>query len=278
MNQRSVRTVLSIAAAAVFLFLGGGGLARSQDALPADDDNLLLGNPTAARHDETSPENYLVARRQYALSYNQPRGGANWVSWHVGAGDLGTVKRKDAFRGDPELPKLWRVTGSAYKGSGYDRGHMCPSGDRTASDEDNAATFYMSNMLPQTPDLNRGPWEKLEAYGRELVRAGQELYIIAGPEGDTGPLPGAPVVIPKTCWKVIVALDAGDGDLTRIDTATRVIAVEMPNENLGKKSPWTGYLCTVRHIEQETGTNLLSNLPESVQAALEPRRDPLGDP
>jgi endonuclease G len=73
------------------------------------------------------------------------------------------------FRPDDRLPKDWpRVTPSDYTGSGFDRGHMSPNADRYGSREAADATFLMTNITPQTGDLNRGPWQKLEAYLRTL--------------------------------------------------------------------------------------------------------------
>ena len=52
---------------------------------------------------------------------------------------------------------------------GYDRGHICPSGDRTASEEMNAQTFVMTNMQPQYHQFNgyddsgnSGLWVRME--------------------------------------------------------------------------------------------------------------------
>jgi hypothetical protein len=58
----------------------------------------------------------------------------------------------------------YRVRPTDYAGAGFDRGHLCPSADRTSSAADNSATFLMSNMIPQAPNLNRNTWENLESY------------------------------------------------------------------------------------------------------------------
>jgi hypothetical protein len=58
--------------------------------------------------------------------------------------------RRSKFAPDPDLPEgFFQVRPNDYRGSGFDRGHMCPSGDRTATKEDNEATFYVTNMVPQ---------------------------------------------------------------------------------------------------------------------------------
>src|SRR5262245_55702066 len=151
---------------------------------PRESLHLLLGNPSDATADTANANNFLSVRPQYAMSYNRDKGGPNWVSWHLAASDLGEVDRCDCFAPDARLPSAWQIRPSDYQGSGYDRGHICPSGDRTDSQANNAAVFVMSNMLPQTKDLNQHVWEKLESYSRSLVKAGDELYIIAGSYGE----------------------------------------------------------------------------------------------
>jgi len=85
---------------------------------------------------------------------------------------------QDNFRPDDALPaEAYKVRPNDYTGSGYDRGHIAPSADRTCNEADNSATFLMSNMMPQVPELNRGVWGDLKEYCRELVQEGKELYI-----------------------------------------------------------------------------------------------------
>jgi endonuclease G len=71
------------------------------------------------------------------------------VSWHLATNWIGSAARQDDFRADPNLPAGWyRPGATSYSGSGFDRGHKCPSADRTSSVADNSATFLMSNMMP----------------------------------------------------------------------------------------------------------------------------------
>jgi endonuclease G, mitochondrial len=232
--------------------------------------HLLLGNPSNAA--ATDAENYLLAKPQYALSYNATKGIPNWVSWQLNQSWLGSTTRQNDFRPDTSLPSsFYRVTPSDYTGSGYDRGHQTPSGDRTNSVVNNSATFLMTNMIPQTPDLNQGPWEKLESYSRQLVGQGKELYIIAGVEQQKGFLSGGKVTIPARNWKVIVVLNSPGLGLAGIAADTRVIAVDMPNDNGIRAKSWTAYRTTVDQIEAATGYDLLSNVPVDIQSVIESR-------
>lgn len=256
---------------------GAGGPAPTPAPAPAPDANrnMALGNPSGAAHDPAQPTNYLIERPQYALSYNRDRGTPNWVSWQVRASDLGDVGRSPTFVSDGDLPAGWpRVTLDDYTGSGYDRGHMCPSGDRTATTKDNAATFILTNVIPQAPDNNRGTWEHLEAYSRTLVNQGHTLYIIAGGDGTNGTIAKGKVAVPRYTWKIVVVLPKGASAISSITADTPVIAVRIPN-GLGEKlGDWDQYRVTVDAIEAATGYHFFSALPPDIQKALKSRIDP----
>jgi len=246
-----------------------------------DNDHLLLGNPSNAAATTDSLNNYLMIKPYYDLSYNSTRGEPNWVSWHLYTGDLGSTDRLDNFRADSSLPASWFwVGGNDYSGSGFDRGHNCPSGDRTLSTTTNSATFLMSNMIPQAPYNNEQTWANMEDSIRKYVNAGNEAFIVMGSYGTGGTgsngfattIDGGHVTVPANIWKVVVLIPNGNNDLSRIDTTARVIAVIVPNNN-SVSSTWKNYRTTVDAIEAATGYNLLSNVPVAVQNVLEARVD-----
>ena len=233
--------------------------------------NLALGNPSGATADRRNADNYLIARDQYVLSYNRDGGIPNWVSWHLSVLDMGDVERS-SFQPDRALPDGWyQVKPSDYTNSGYDRGHMAPSADRTATRDDNEALFLMTNIVPQAPDNNQGPWVQLEEHCRTLARNGNELYIISGVRGTLATLESGNVRVPESLWKVVVALPEGDDDLARLSDETTVIAVDMPNQQGIRDTEWQAYLTSVDAIEQATGYDLLSAVNPTVQQGLEAR-------
>ena len=129
-----------------------------------------------------------------------------------------------------------------YTGSGYDRGHIAPSADRTRNKADNSSTFLMTNMMPQVPEVNRGVWGDLEEYCRELVQQGKELYIVAGPVGRNGSIGRKEkIAVPAKNWKVIAVLDRQGLGMQGVNANTRTIAVIMPNDKCRSFS--TPYPC-----------------------------------
>jgi len=231
----------------------------------SNSEHLTFGNPSNAG--KNNPDNWLIERSQYALSYSQSRNVLNWASWRVDDRWLGRTDRQDDFRPDGGLPKgFYQATPGEYRRSGYDRGHMVPSGDRTDTSQDNSATFLMTNIFPQASENNRGPWKELEQYGRDLIyQEGKALYIIGGAYGSQKKV--GRVTVPGRVWKVIVVLDDVDDD---IDREAEVIAVDMPNSDR-IEADWQTYRTTVDRIEIATGYDLLSEVPEGIQSAIESR-------
>ncbi|UOQ51673.1 DNA/RNA non-specific endonuclease [Hymenobacter cellulosivorans] len=244
-------------------------------------EHITLGNPSGATADVNQPTNYLLLKSQYAVSYHRDRGIPNWVSWHLSPEWLGSAPRQDDFRPDATLPAGWYQVGtSSYTGSGFDRGHNCPSADRTKTVADNSATFLMTNMVPQAPRNNQQTWANLEDYCRTLVNQGNELYILMGNYGKGGTgssgyketLDNGRITVPQRIWKVIVVLPQGNDDVSRVGSTTRIIAVDTPNDNTLSTS-WGSYRTTVDAIEAATGYDIMSRVPVGIQAPLEAKTD-----
>jgi len=240
---------------------------------------MKLGNPSNAKSDTTLHENYLIEKPQYSLSYNNSKHIPNWVSWHVDSSDLGKEDRQNDFRADSLLPPNWyQVTPKDYKNSGFDKGHQCPSGDRTRSIVNNSATFLMTNMIPQAPKNNQVTWKNLEDYSRYLVSQGNELYIICGifgqggigSKGEASTIGKKNITVPAQTWKIIVVVPVKYHQIT---DSTRVIAVLLPNTQRCSEKPWSSYRVSVDSIEKLTGYDFLSNVPVKIQNVLEAKID-----
>ncbi|MFN4082864.1 MAG: DNA/RNA non-specific endonuclease [Bacteroidia bacterium] len=265
--------------------LGGGRLnidefvIEDNSSTPTRDDNMGLGNPSNATTNTANANNYLMSKPQFTLAYNNSRGTATWVSWHLSTAWKGNATRCDCFTQDATLPSgYFRASSSHYTNTGFDRGHLCPSEDRDGSSDDNRETFRMTNIIPQAPNLNQITWLALENYCRTLINQGNELYIYSGGYGmgGTGSLGGTTntlasgsITVPSRNWKVIVVLPVGKNDVDRINASTRVIAVDMPNIQGVQSNTWGFYRTSVDAIEANTGLDLLNILPVNLQNTLE---------
>lgn len=261
------RKLVFVTSVFLFILITGCQLLLTQPVNP----HLVMGNPSNAGE---NPNNYLMIKPQYALSYSRERGTPNWVAWQLNQSWLGSIERQDDFRPDDSIPSDWyRVKPSDYTRSGYDRGHVVPSADRTSTIQDNSATFLMTNIIPQTPENNRGAWRELEEYSRYLVKQGKELYIIAGVDGKSRKIGRKKeVTAPTYTWKIIVVLDKPGQGVGGISQNTRVIAVNVTNRQ-NTSDDWKRYLVSVDEIEAKTGYNFLTNVPNSIQQVIESRVD-----
>lgn len=243
--------------------------------------HLTMGNPSGAITDVNMPNNYLLEKTEYVMSYSRDKGTANWVSWHLDESWLGSASRQNDFRADASLPSAWyHVSDTDYQYSGFDRGHMCPSADRTATVENNSNTFFMTNMVPQAPNNNRYVWANLESYCRSMLSGGYEIYIISGGYGIGGDgsngyaeyIANGNVEVPSNTWKVIMILPDGTDDVNRVTTSTRVIAVDIPNSQ-SVTSDWTQYRTTVDDIEAMTGYDFFDLVPDNIEDVIESTQD-----
>jgi endonuclease G len=155
---------------------------------------------------------------------------------------------------------------------------MVPSGDRTNTIPNNSATFLMTNMVPQIPANNQGPWEDFEVYLRTLASQGNEIYIVAGPVGNIGTIGMTQqnrIVVPSATWKVVLILPNGTNDLERASSrSTRAFGLIVPNQlPLNQNDPWRPYRVTVDAVEYLTGYDFFSQIPKNTQELIERKRD-----
>ncbi len=242
--------------------------------------NVRFGMPADAKHDPASRDAYLIDRPQYVLSYNDSTRNPNWVCWNLNATDIGNATRA-AFKSDPDLPKdFYHVRNDDYVGTGFDKGHMCASKDRSATDADNDITFYLTNVVPQAPNNNQKGWRLLEERCRDLAKQGKELYIACGPHGQGGrgskddaprfTIGGKlhPVTVPESVWKVILVLPDKDA---KPDAQSQTIAVWMPNDDKTVGSDWKAYVVSVATVEQRTGYKFFPLVPADAASAIKSR-------
>ncbi len=201
-------------------------------------------------------ENKNIIRHQYyALAYNEKHEVAEWVAYELTRNQLNQnrVRREDNYRSDPKVTTE-SATSSDYRGSGYDRGHLLPVGDRKFSFEAMDETFFMSNISPQERRFNGGIWRELEEDVRDWAQRYRKVYVVTGPV-----LKGRPkdrigrneVSVPRRFYKVV--LDIADPEL-------KGIGFIIPNEVSDKELQ--EYAVSIDEVEALTGIDFFPDLME----------------
>lgn len=279
-----LRLLVSLAAAAALAACSRDVAAPAAPIAHAPDAPSYYTYPSAIYHshvefgtptDADASNDLILSKRQYTVSYNCAKGRPNWVSWNLNKTHYGDAPRSTTFTSDASLPSsCYHVVSSDYTNSGYDRGHQVRSEERTWSIDDNKSTFLMTNIVPQTHDLNAGPWLDFEYFLQDLAQnQNKELYVISGPSGNKGTLSGlGKVQIPTYTWKIVVVMPYGQGLANVTSTSSiQVIAVDMPNTTGIISAPWTNYKTTVDALEGYTGYNFLAKLPDTIENYWEAR-------
>lgn len=206
---------------------------------------------------EPATQGTLVRHKYYSLGFDTLHRQARWVYYMLTYDHVsGKAKRADNFRPDPSVPNC--STLADYRGSGYDRGHLCPAADMKISEEAMSETFYLSNMSPQTPAFNRGAWAKLEALVRSYIQDRSDtLYVVTGPVflGSTESIGPNKVTVPLFYYKALYSPKYG------------MTAFLMPNRKI--EEPLTAWVVSVDLIEAITGVDLFPQLPKEIQDSLE---------
>ncbi len=254
-------------------------LAPQDPTTAAYGNHVEFGRPA----DATPADDYVVEYPEFVSSYNRFRGQPNWIAYNLEATHRGPAERCDCFTADPNLPADFpRVSTNDYTGSGFTRGHMVMSEDRTTgpaapqTSVDNARTFLFTNIVPQLAENNGGPWLTLETYlGNLATQQNKEVYILAGGARHEGTLKNqGRVAIPTRTWKVAVVMnrDRGLADVAS-PADVEVIAVDMPNRPqdvpLLQGRSWQDFRVSVDSVEALTGYDLLALLPDDLECRIE---------
>jgi len=157
----------------------------------------------------------------------------------------GPAKRKNDFRPDPQVTPACSATLADYAtvGRTHDRGHMAPAGNNTQNDLIMSESFFLSNMVAQVANNNRGIWKQLETWERTwATNPNADFYIISGGIFDPGhPVTGNGLGIPTRLYKIIIEKNSRN-----------VQAYLMPNTAL-PVADLPRYQTTMTQIEQATG-------------------------
>lgn len=248
--------------------LMGGNIGRDN----ADKTEIRVGKDEIADTGEMvlpalrpSSGEQILRRTAYTASYNKNTRLPNWVAWQLTADHTdGPHKRKGLkFREDEDVPEP-RATDWDYYNSGYDRGHMCPSGDCKWSAEAQLESFLFTNACPQVHGLNAGDWNEMEQQCRRWTEKYGRLYIVSGPiiyKGNSKTIGRNKVVVPEAFFKVVLRL----GDNPR--------AIGFIYKNKSGNRPKGDYVNTVDEVERITGFDFFPALPDDVEDRVEAEAD-----
>ncbi len=179
--------------------------AKKAPAKPSTKTFKIPANTEIPRLKEKRQEQ-VIKHEGYTVSYNSEYRIANWVAYELTATEAKSKKteRSNKFVSDPQV-KGATAMNEDYTRSGYDRGHLAPAGDMKWSAKAMRESFYLSNICPQKPKLNRGIWKDLEEQCRLWALDNGSLLIVTGPviTGDMKRLGKNKVAIPKSFYKVL---------------------------------------------------------------------------
>ena len=197
----------------------------------------------------------IVKHLNYELEYSEEHEQAIWVYYTLTQLNLtGSATRKNNFKSDPKV-ESGSAASKDYSKSGYDRGHLCPAASMTINQEAMNESFYMSNMSPQDPGLNRGKWKQLEGQVRSWVMLEGKLHVVSGPifEDNIDTIGSNNVTAPGYYYKAIY-------DPTN---EQKMLGFIMPNKKLEKNI--SEYAVTIDEIEARTGIDFFNALPDSIE-------------
>lgn len=203
----------------------------------------------------------VIHRTGYTLAYDAKTRTPQWVAWELTKKETqGTEERSNDFQPDPDV-KGAKVVTKDYSHSGYDRGHMAPAADMKWSKKAMMESFYMSNICPQDHNLNTSDWGELENKSRQWARRYGKVYIVCGPiyNGKRNEYIGDHrVKVPDAFFKVVL-----------INEKKKQCAMGFYFENEAGERKLQEYLVPVDHIEQLTGMDFFSALPDNLEDRLE---------
>ena len=208
----------------------------------------------------TSTTNQIVHHQNYSLSYSEKHEQAEWVAYELKASHLSTTNHKRPYFEIDKSVKTKAAHWRNYKKSGYDKGHLCPAGDRRFSKSAHDETFLTSNISPQKHKFNAGVWNRLEQKVRYWAKKNDGIFVITGGvlENNLKSIGTESVSVPKQFYKVI--LDKTNGRI-------KMIAFLMPHKD--SNLPLYKFVVPVDKIEALTGIDFFNELDDTVEEKLE---------
>ncbi|ULC60184.1 DNA/RNA non-specific endonuclease [Flaviramulus sp. BrNp1-15] len=208
----------------------------------------------------TSTTGQIIHHQGYSLSYSEPHEQAEWVAYELKKSHLSNTNHKRPYFEIDKAVKTGAASWRNYKNSGYDRGHLCPAGDRRYTKFAHDETFLTSNISPQEHQFNSGIWNTLEQKVRYWASKYDGVFVVTGGvlKGNMKTIGNEKVSVPNQFYKVLIDNNTGK---------TKMIAFLMPHKDSNK--PLYEFVVSVDDIEKLTGIDFFPELEDSLENKLE---------
>lgn len=223
--------LLILAAVVAYIYLGGPPVPTvpvpspvSAEPEPVQTGPVAASDQACGRNLYQGAQPTLPAKMQQGLTVVCYEGYASvssaitrtplWSAEHLNARRVQLARgteRASAFFPEPSLDADTRGELTDYRRSGFDRGHLSPSGDMPGH-EAQRQSFSLANIAPQNSELNRGPWADLENRMRDFVQSHGDLWVVTGVlfQGERiNTTPDGRVMVPTAFWKAVMVPGKG---------------------------------------------------------------------
>ena len=264
MNRKQIYTLLVIIVT-IIIYVANDYLDKKNEKYPKEE--IKSGNYKTEFDNSFLPVSttgVVVSHNFYTLSYSEKHEQAEWVAYNLNDKHISKNDFKRPYFVVDRKVKTKSADWRNYKNSGYDRGHLCPAGDRTFNFDAYYETFLTSNISPQNHDFNRGIWNRLEQKTRYWANKYNDIYVVTGGilQGDLNSIGDERVSIPDYFYKIILAKREGE---------YKSVAFIIPNESSSRS--FYEYAVTIDEIESKTKIDFFPHLESSVENNLESKID-----
>jgi len=247
----------------IVIFIGIYGsdyVLDTEDAVTDVEDGKSVKSDTDEFFLPTSTTGQIVRHQGYALSYSEAHEQSEWVAYELKKSHLSTTNFKRPYFEIDKTVKTGAAHWRNYKKSGYDRGHLCPAGDRRYSKTAHDETFLTSNISPQEHDFNAGVWNTLEQKVRYWASKYDGVFVVTGGvlKGEMETIGDEKVSVPNQFYKVLIDTNWG---------TTKMIAFLIPHKD--SNQPLYKFVVSVDDIEKLTGIDFFPELEDAIENKLE---------
>ncbi|QCE35667.1 DNA/RNA non-specific endonuclease [Acetobacteraceae bacterium] len=194
----------------------------------------------------TEKPSVTLCQEAYAVGFSKEMKEPIWSAEHLtrkSVMEAQALHGREAFHEDIKISSEYQAMLADYKGSGWARGHMTPSGDMPNKSA-RMECFALTNIVPQDMKMNSGVWNALEQKTRTEAKKSGDIYVVTGPAylSDKGVIGYSKLSIPSHIWKAVYNVKQGK---------SYAVICENQAESQCKREP-------VSDLEKEIGVKVFS--------------------